>query len=82
MDASGKSDAVVQLVIFEAGKDVAGKQWLGDITHMPGELIVSIDSQFWGYRFQSKSSQVAVGAFFLVGVSMNDVPVECICRGA
>jgi hypothetical protein len=82
MDASREPDSVIQLVVFKAGKDVTGKQWFGDLTEVTRELIVSIHSHFRRYGFQAERSQVAVGAFFLIGVSMNDVPVKSICCGA
>ena len=83
MNTSGESYAVIELVEFEAGKDVTREERFDDLSQLACVLVVLVHSQLGSEGLQLlQSSQVTAGAFFLFQVSVNDIPAKTISNFA
>src|SRR6185369_13768556 len=76
VNAAGKFYAVVRFVVAKTSKDISGKQRLNDTTRLASEFVVLVDVQLRTQNLQSQRLQVSARAFFLVGMSVNNIPIE------
>jgi hypothetical protein len=76
VNASGKTNFVVQLVEPEASEDVPREKGLNQLSQLTRELIVLFHLQLRRKSFYSPGDQVIASANFLLRMGMDHVPAE------
>jgi len=78
MHPSGKPHPMVFFVENKAAEDVTRKHVLRHSTQLVRKLIVFIHPHFRSKSFHAPGPQVKAGALFLLGLSVNHVPVKSV----